>query len=87
MTVDKKVPNILVLGGGIVGLNTALRLQKDYPRAKITIMAENWLDKTVSQVARPWHGLLVKAWTGSDEPWLGHGSGLAQSLLFERAPL
>ena len=51
MTVDKNVPNILVLGGGIVGLNTALRLQKDYPRAKITIMAENWLDKTVSQVA------------------------------------
>ena len=53
MTVDgKKVPqHILVLGGGIVGLNTALRLQKDFPTVKMTIMAEHWLDKTVSQVA------------------------------------
>ena len=53
MTVESKtVPHhILVLGGGIVGLNTALRLQKDFPTVKLTIMAENYLDKTVSQVA------------------------------------
>ena len=49
---DKKAhPNVLVLGGGIVGLNSALRLQKDFPRAQITIMAEDFGEKTVSQVA------------------------------------
>ena len=35
---DEK-PNLLVLGGGIVGLHTAIRLEQDYPHAKVTVMA------------------------------------------------
>ena len=42
---------LLVLGGGIVGLNTALRLQKDFPQAEVTIMAADWGENTVSGVA------------------------------------
>ena len=42
---------MLVLGGGIVGLNTALRLQKDFPQAVVTIMATDWGVNTVSGVA------------------------------------
>ena len=34
---DQK-PNLLVLGGGIVGLQTAIRLEQDYPHARVTIM-------------------------------------------------
>ena len=43
--------NILVLGAGIVGLNTALRLQTDFPKGQITIMAADWGENTVSRVA------------------------------------
>jgi hypothetical protein len=32
-------PNLLVLGSGIVGLHTAIRLEEDYPLARVTIMA------------------------------------------------
>ena len=32
-------PNLLVLGSGIVGLHTAIRLEQDYPHAQVTIMA------------------------------------------------
>ena len=35
---DEK-PNLLVLGSGIVGLHTAIRLEQDYPHAKVTVMA------------------------------------------------
>ena len=38
----KRQKKILVLGSGVVGLNTALRLQKDLPEAEITIMAEKF---------------------------------------------
>lgn len=43
--------NILVVGCGIVGLNTALRLQQDFPKANITIMAEKLGNDIVSNVA------------------------------------
>ena len=38
----KRQKKILVLGSGVVGLNTALRLQTDHPEAEITIMAEKF---------------------------------------------
>lgn len=43
--------HILVLGCGVVGLNSALRLQQDIPGVQITIMAENLAEGTVSNVA------------------------------------
>ena len=41
-------PRILVLGSGVVGLNTAIRLQMDYPQAEITIMADKFDSELVS---------------------------------------
>ena len=38
----KRQKKLLVLGSGVVGLNTALRLQTDHPEAEITIMAEKF---------------------------------------------
>ena len=43
-------PNILILGCGVVGLNTALRLQSDYPNAKVSIMAEKFNSELVSTI-------------------------------------
>ena len=37
-------PNLLVLGSGIVGLHTAIRLEQDYPHAHVTIMAPSNLN-------------------------------------------
>ena len=39
---------ILVLGSGVVGLNTALQLQNDFPEAQVTIMAEKFNSELVS---------------------------------------
>jgi len=47
----KRQKKILVLGSGVVGLNTALRLQTDHPEAEITIMAEKFDSELVSYVA------------------------------------
>ena len=48
---SQKSPKILILGCGVVGLNTGLRLQQDLPEAKITIMAERLGENVVSNVA------------------------------------
>ena len=40
--VPKRQKKILVLGSGVVGLNTALRIQEDHPEAEVTIMAEKF---------------------------------------------
>ncbi len=42
---------IFVLGCGVVGLNTALRLQKDIPDAEVTIIADSLAEDVVSNVA------------------------------------
>ena len=57
---------IAVLGCGIVGLNTALRLQEDFPRAQITLMGEKLGQDIVSNVAA---GIFVpsKSIRGPDE--------------------
>ena len=33
-------PHILVLGCGVVGLNTALKIQNNFPTAKVSIMVK-----------------------------------------------
>ena len=50
-TTKVSTKNILILGGGIVGLNTALRLQDDFPNAKITLMTDLLGQDVVSGVA------------------------------------
>lgn len=45
--------SILVLGCGAVGLNTALRLQKDFPNARVTIMAEDLVSSGAAGIFRP----------------------------------
>ena len=50
-------PNLLVLGSGIVGLHTAIRLEQDYPHAQVTIMAPSNLnvgeEEVVASLFRP----------------------------------
>lgn len=43
--------NICVIGAGVVGLNTALALKKEYPNVEITILADKFTTDTVSDVA------------------------------------
>ena len=62
-------PRILVLGSGVVGLNTAIRLQMDYPQAEITIMADKFDSELVSHFTMD---LLVQ-YTSSFRP-LGYRS-------------
>ena len=38
----KRQKKILILGSGVVGLNTALRIQTDHPDAEVIIMAEKF---------------------------------------------
>jgi D-aspartate oxidase len=40
-----------VLGAGVVGLTTALELQREFPNAQVTILAEKFLRDTTSDVA------------------------------------
>lgn len=40
-----------VIGGGVIGLTTALELQSEYRNSKITIIAEKILEDTTSDVA------------------------------------
>jgi D-aspartate oxidase len=46
-----KRKKVLVIGCGVVGLNTALRIQKDMPEVVVTIMAEQLAENVVSNVA------------------------------------
>lgn len=43
--------NILVIGAGVVGLSTAVCLQKELPFANITIIADKFGDETLSSGA------------------------------------
>lgn len=51
-----------VIGAGIVGLNTALQLQEEFPNAQVTIIADRYEENTSSYVAagifRPGNGFL-----------------------------
>lgn len=40
-----------ILGAGIVGVNTALQVQKEFPSAEITILAEGYGNETLSSGA------------------------------------
>jgi len=40
-----------VLGSGIIGLTTALELQKEFPTARISVIADSFNEDTVSYVA------------------------------------
>lgn len=40
-----------VIGAGIVGLTTALELQKEFPNARVTIIADKFETETTSYVA------------------------------------
>lgn len=43
--------NIAVIGGGVVGVTTALQLQKDIKNCKVTIFAEKWSPNTTGDVS------------------------------------
>ena len=40
-----------VLGSGIIGLSTALELQREYPTANVSIIADRFEEDTTSYVA------------------------------------
>ena len=40
-----------VLGSGIIGLSTALELQREYPNAQVSIIADSFIEDTTSYVA------------------------------------
>lgn len=42
---------IAVVGSGVIGLTTAIELQKEYRNAQITIIADKFEKETVSYVA------------------------------------
>ena len=41
-------PSVVVLGAGVIGLTTALRLCNELPTAKVTVFAEKFEDETTS---------------------------------------
>lgn len=43
--------NIGIIGSGVVGLTTALELQKEFPNERITIIANKFDKDTTSHVA------------------------------------
>lgn len=43
--------NIAVLGAGVIGLTTAIELQKEFRNAKITILADKFTTETTSDGA------------------------------------
>lgn len=43
--------NIAVLGAGVIGLTTAIELQKEIRNAKVTILAEKFTTETTSDGA------------------------------------
>lgn len=43
--------NFAVVGSGVVGLSTALELQKRFPNAKVTVVADKFHTETTSDVA------------------------------------
>lgn len=47
----KTQSKIAVVGAGVVGLSTAINLQKEFPFAKITIIADKLCDDTLSSGA------------------------------------
>lgn len=47
----KRNMNFGVIGCGIIGLTTALELQKVYPNARVTILADQFNENTTSYVA------------------------------------
>lgn len=51
MKVKTSAMKIGVVGSGIVGLTTALELQKEYRNAQISIIADRFNKDTVSYVA------------------------------------
>jgi D-aspartate oxidase len=40
-----------VLGAGVIGLNTALRLQTEFPSGSITLLADRFEEETLSHGA------------------------------------
>ena len=45
---DKMVANIVVLGAGVVGLSTAINIQKVIPNAKVTVIADKFDEDTTT---------------------------------------
>ena len=43
--------NFAIIGAGIVGLTTALEVQKQFPQAKVIILADKFTTDTTSDVA------------------------------------
>ena len=43
--------NICVVGGGVVGLTTAVALQQQCPRSRVRIVSEKWSPDLTSNVA------------------------------------
>lgn len=42
---------IAIIGAGVVGLSTALSIQEAFPKAKLTLFADKFNDKTLSSGA------------------------------------
>jgi hypothetical protein len=48
-------PNICVVGAGVIGLTSALRILQQVPRAKVTVVAERFgIDTTTAGAAGIW---------------------------------
>lgn len=43
--------HIGIIGAGIIGLNTALNVQAEFPNARVTILADKFTTETTSDVA------------------------------------
>lgn len=48
---DELQGSVLVIGAGVIGLSTARVLQEQFPRLKLTIVADKFLDETLSHGA------------------------------------
>lgn len=46
-----KMYNIAVIGGGVIGVTTAIQIQKDVPTAKVTIFAEKLSPNTTGDIS------------------------------------
>lgn len=45
------VIKIAIVGAGVIGLSSAIRIQEEFPHAEITLIAENFSPETTSDGA------------------------------------
>ena len=87
VVVDKDVRrNIVIIGGGVIGLSTALACKASFPNSRITVVAKDFESTTSSVSAGVWFPCMVEDSLGQDFAKSTYLSMLAYSKKVEQLP-